>query len=235
MLYNMRYGTGRGFRFHWPFPYSGFLKWTGKNVDKITAFIKSENPDIVGLVEVRGHQVKTIADELEYVPLYNSKYLNSSVAQKIPILKTQGNAFLTRPTVKNTTLHFFTKGMKRLAIELELETVTIFLVHLSLKFRSRQWQLTQLHDLIKQVHKPVIVAGDLNMFWGEKEIELFLSATGLISANTQKHLTYPSRKPKQQLDFILHSPEIDITEFKVCNDVLFSDHLPIVCEFSVSA
>ncbi len=235
MLYNMRYGTGRGFRFHLPFPYSGFIKRTGKNVRHITAFIEAENPDIVGLVEVRGRQVQAIANELKYVPLYNSKYLDSSFAQKVPILKSQGNAFLTRPTVKNTTLHYFTKGVKRLAIELELEDVTIFLVHLSLKFRSRQWQLTQLHDLIKQTHKPVMVAGDLNMFWGSKEIELFLSATGLKSANIGNQLTYPSRKPKRQLDFILHSPDIKLSAFKVCDGVLFSDHLPIVCEFSVSA
>lgn len=242
LLYNIRYGTGHGWKFHAPFPFSGFLRRTHQNIEKITAFIKSLNPDIVGLIEVDSGsyraksscQVVAMAEELGYVPNYNSKYAGHSFAQRIPIMNKQGNAFLTRPAIKNKTIHFFDKGVKRLAIELELEEVTIFLVHLSIKYRSRQWQLNQLHNLIKKVDKPVIVAGDLNMFWGEQEIELFLGATGLINMNTANRPTYPSRKPKRQLDFILHSPEITVQELKVFDGATYSDHLPLMCRFSVN-
>ncbi len=241
MLYNIRYGTGSGWTFHWPLPFSGFLRRTGRNISKITGFIASCNPDIVGLIEVDSGsyrtgsrcQVENISAELGYEPSYNSKYHEQSFAHSIPIMRKQGNAFLTRPTIVNKTIHFFDKGIKRLAIELELEEVTIFLVHLSLSFRSRQFQLGQLHQIIAQVRKPVIVAGDLNAFWGAGEIDLFLGATGLLSLNRMNHPTYPSHKPSRQLDFILHSPEVKVLRWKVCHEATFSDHLPILCDFEV--
>jgi endonuclease/exonuclease/phosphatase (EEP) superfamily protein YafD len=40
-----------------------------------------------------------------------------------------------------------------------------------------------LHDLAMASHKPVIVAGDFNTFWGEHEIYLFMKARKLRSAN----------------------------------------------------
>ena len=72
------------------------------------------------------------------------------------------NAFLAAPRVQGERFHYFDSGIKRLIIELELDDVCVFLVHLSLKYRHRQYQLRYLHDLIDQVKKPVIVAGDFN-------------------------------------------------------------------------
>ena len=224
-----------------PLPFSGLLRKTHKNIGRITELIKSYNPDIVGLIEVDSgsrrsafqSQVQTIASQLGYTPTYNSKYDPKSILQNIPILNKQGNALLTRHSIQGTTHHFLSKGVKRLVTELELEDVTIFLVHLALTFRSRQWQLTQLHQLIDQIKKPVIVAGDLNVFWGESEIKLFLAATGLKNMNTKSLPTYPYQNPKRQLDFILHSASIRVTSFDVCTAVPYSDHLPLVCQFTI--
>ena len=69
----------------------------------------------------------------------------------MPIVRKQGNAFLSAPHVHGERFHYFDTGIKRLIIELELEEVCVFLVHLSLKFRHRQYQLRSLHDLIVQV------------------------------------------------------------------------------------
>jgi hypothetical protein len=52
LLYNIRYGTGVGKRFHFPVPYSGFLKRTNGNFHHIIEFIRSVNPDIIALIEV---------------------------------------------------------------------------------------------------------------------------------------------------------------------------------------
>ncbi|MDD5455764.1 MAG: endonuclease/exonuclease/phosphatase family protein [Candidatus Margulisbacteria bacterium] len=241
LLYNIRYGAGRGWRFNLPLPLSGYLKNTTRNISHITKFIKSVDPDIVGLIEVdRGsfrtnkqNQAQDIAKALGYHPSFNSKYGGSSLAHKIPIMNMQGNAVLTRPDIKNKRIHYFKKGVKRMAIELELEDFNIFLIHLSLTYRSRQWQLSDLYKLIKKVDKPVIVAGDFNIFWGEHEIELFMAATGLSSMNKDNVPSFPSKKPKRQLDFILHSPDIKVLDFKVLDGITFSDHLPVSCKFSV--
>ena len=136
------------------------------------------------------------------------------------------------PRVEGERFHYFETGIKRLIIELELEDVAIFLVHLSLKFRHRHDQLRHLHELVKRATKPVIVAGDFNTFWGDHEIYLFMEASGLKSANRVGLPSYPSRNPRKELDFILYSNGIEITHFDI-PDVRFSDHRPLICDFNV--
>jgi endonuclease/exonuclease/phosphatase family metal-dependent hydrolase len=115
---------------------------------------------------------------------------------------------------------------------LELDDVAIFLVHLSLKFRHRQYQLRYLYDLVRKAQKPVIVAGDFNTYWGDHELYLFTQAAGLSSANLRGLPSYPSRSPRKELDFILHSAQIVVNRFEI-PDVQFSDHLPLICDFTI--
>jgi endonuclease/exonuclease/phosphatase (EEP) superfamily protein YafD len=87
---------------------------------------------------------------------------------------------------------------------------------------------------VDRSEKPVIVAGDFNTFWGENEIFLFMKAAGLRSANIDGIPSYPSRAPRLELDFILYSDGIDVSNFSVPT-VTFSDHLPLLCDFEVAA
>lgn len=239
LLYNIRYATGMGVRFHTPLPYAGFLKRSRTNLAAIIAFIKSMAPDVVGLVEVDGgsyradglDQAEVIAEELGHLRIIETKYHAGSLARRLPILSRQCNAVITGMKIKSHLFHYFEHGMKRLVIEVELEEVTIFLVHLALAFRHRQYQLEQLHRLVSRVEKPVIVAGDFNVFWGERELRLFLAATGLRSANNAGEPSHPSSAPSRQLDFILHGPDLRVENFYI-PQVRFSDHVPLVCDFS---
>jgi endonuclease/exonuclease/phosphatase family metal-dependent hydrolase len=236
LLYNIRYGTGGGFQLPW----GGYLKRTGDNLAEISKFIQTLDPDIAGLVEVdagsfrscRKNQAETIATNLGHYHTYMSKYHTNSLAHRIPILNQQGNAFLTRDTITHESFHYFEKGMKRLVIELEMEDLTVFLVHLSLKFRVRHHQLQQLYAMVKNTTKPHLVAGDFNALWGDHEIQLFKAATGLKNANIEAGPSFPSWAPKRQLDFIFHSPAVDIRRFWI-PQVTYSDHLPLVCDFVV--
>ena len=63
---------------------------------------------------------------------------HGSINTLLPIVRKQGNAFLAAPRVQGERFHYFDTGIKRLIIELELDEVCVFLVHLSLKFRHRQ-------------------------------------------------------------------------------------------------
>ena len=240
MVYNLRYCAGTGIGFHFPFPGSGYLRRTTRNLSRITAFIKAQNPDIVALTEVdsgsfrssRLNQAAVIARELGHYHCYATKYGQGSIIRSLPIWNKQCNAFLTRDTVRGERFHYFAQGIKRLVIELELDNLVVFLVHLSLKFRHRHGQLRDLCALVKAVKKPCIVAGDFNALWGTREIELFTEATRLKNATPVETPTYPSWSPRRQLDFILHSPEIRISNLQVPH-VMFSDHLPLVCDFEV--
>ena len=240
LLYNIRYAAGIGRHFHLPVPYSGYFKHTNGNLKKIVDFIKLVNPDITGLIEVdsgsfrseKNNQAEAVAWELQHDHIYQSKYSASSMARKVPLLNKQGNAILTNQEIVSQKFHYFREGVKRLVIELELADLSVFLVHLSLKFRHRQYQLQDLYTMTNSVKKPVIVAGDFNAFKGDRELELFLAATGLKNANGNGQPSHPSRAPRRQLDYIFHSPQIQITDFQI-PQIKLSDHTPLVCEFEI--
>ncbi len=232
VLYNIRYATGS--------KASHFIRLSQKNLQKISGFLRELEPDLVGLIEVdqgsyrmRGkNQVEVLAESLGHYHSHSIKYAEKSLWRHLPILKKQGNAFLARDRIRNETFHYFKHGMKRLVIELELEHVVVYLVHLALGGRARHRQLSALYDLVKKAQKPCIVAGDFNALWGEREIDLFLAATSLKSANIQNLPTFPSQNPRRHLDFVLYSEKVSLREFSIPR-VLFSDHLPLVVDFDV--
>ncbi len=232
LLYNIRYGTGP--RFH------HYMQPSRKNLARIAEFLRGLEPDVIGLIEVdQGsyrsggeNQVELLAESLGHYHSHSVKYGQQSFWRHVPVLKQQGNAFLARDRIRNETFHYFDRGMKRLVIELELEHVVVYLVHLSLGARARHHQLSDLYEMVKQTSKPCVVAGDFNMLWGEREIGLFLAATGLKNANQRLLPTYPSNRPNRLLDFILYSDGIMPRDFRVPN-VAFSDHLPLVADFDV--
>ena len=242
LLYNIRYATGTGPAFNFPVPGAGYLRSNRQVLEDITGFIKSEDADIVGLIEVDTGSIRTgmvnqaefIGNKLGHYSIYECKYGTESINTLMPIIRKQGNAFLAAPRVHGERFHYFDTGIKRLIIELELEDAVVFLVHLSLKYRHRQAQLRTLHDLVVRSTKPVLLAGDFNTFWGDHEIYLFMQAAGLKSANVASLPSYPSHNPRRELDFILYSAGITVTNFRI-PAVRYSDHLPLICDFEVRA
>ena len=242
LLYNIRYAVGGGASMHMPLPGAGYVLGNQNVLPEITTFIKSVDPDIVGLVEVDTgsirsrmvNQAEKIASDLGMNTSYETKYGEKSFNKLLPIVRKQGNAFLAAPRVHGEKFHYFDTGIKRLIIEMEMEHYAIFLVHLSLKYRHRHLQMRTLYDLIAVTEKPVIVAGDFNTFWGENEIYLFMKAAGLKSANADSLPTYPSRSARKELDFILYQDGITVNHFEVPH-VRHSDHLPLICDFDVGS
>lgn len=237
LLYNIRYGTG-GTR---PImPWNGYLRRTMGTLCAIAAFIEEAAPDIIGLLEVDagsyrsdGHnQAKLIANMLGHYHSYQRKYGAASLTRYLPLFKNQGNAFIVRDRIHNEKFHYFNKGVKKLVIELQLERLDVFLVHLALGFRTRQGQLRELAELVNAHSGPHIVAGDFNPIRGRRELNGFLEATGLSEARRKPIPTFPSWAPRRQLDYILFSPGIHVTSLSVPR-VEHSDHLPLICDFEV--
>jgi endonuclease/exonuclease/phosphatase family metal-dependent hydrolase len=226
---------------HMPLPGAGYLLGNQSVLPEIARFIRSVDPDVVGLIEVdtgsirsrNVNQAEKLAGDLGMNTSYETKYGSKSLNQLLPIVRKQGNAFMAAPRMHGEKFHYFDTGIKRLIIELEMEDFAIFLVHLSLKYRHRHLQLRRLYDLIQETKKPVVVAGDFNTFWGENEIYLFMKAADLRSANVESWPTYPSRAPRKELDFVLYQDGINVTGFDI-PDVKLSDHLPLVCDFELA-
>ncbi len=232
VLYNIRYATGPKVR--------NYVRSSGRNLSRICNFLRGLEPDLIGLIEVdQGsyrsggkNQAELLAESLGHYHSHSIKYGERSFWRHVPVLRKQGNAFLARDRIRNETFHFFDRGMKRLVIELELDHVVIYLVHLALGARARHEQLDDLYAMVKAAEKPCLVAGDFNMLWGEREIDMFLAASGLQNANRERLPTYPSKSPQRHLDFILYSQGVRVRDFRV-PQVSYSDHLPLVVDFDV--
>ncbi len=241
LLYNIRYGTGHKGSYHLPVPYAGFFKHTSSRLDQIITFIQSVSPNVIGLVEVDSGsyrsgkfcQADLIAQRLGFTSIVEKKYAVSSIASRVPVLNMQSNAFLTNERVLSHSFHYFKEGVKRLIIQVELGQIVFFIVHLSLKYRHRQNQLEYLHQLIKNTAKPVVIGGDFNTLWGSGELNLFLGATDLKNANLANSPSHPSHSPRRQIDFILHSPRLRVTNFKI-PDIRLSDHSPLICDLDMT-
>jgi endonuclease/exonuclease/phosphatase family metal-dependent hydrolase len=207
---------------------------------EIARFIRSVGADIVGLVEVdtgsyraeRRNQATDLARQLEFESVHGTKYGRSSMTGRLPVLSKQGNAVLTNRRIVDRRFRYLNNGVKRLVIDLELEDLHLFLVHLSLKYKHRQHQLSELSHWVQQSEKPVIVAGDFNVFRGARELAPFLKETGLQNANLNGSPSHPSRAPKRQLDFILHSPQMIASDLQIPN-VTYSDHVPLIWDFQL--
>lgn len=236
LLYNIQYGTGRLRRFSW----LEMLRKTTRHFDYIDRFVKAANPDLIGLVEVdagsyrsrKRNQADELAKKLGYTQCHRVKYPSQSLGRRLPVLNKQANAVLSRLPLTQTAFHDFTIGFKSLAIRVDTDAFTFFLVHLALGQHARHKQLDELIHLIRAATTPVIVAGDFNTLRGAHEMHHFLKATGLVSANREHHPTFPSWNPKKELDFICHDARIKPLRFRVPH-IRISDHLPILLDFEI--
>jgi len=240
LVYNIAYGTGslegdydRLWTLH------RYIKTSHSHLDRIIEFIGKKKPDIIGLVEIDTgsyrtnfvNQAELIASRLGHYQHSSVKYGKLSLGRAVPIMKKQANAILTKKAAGTSKFHFFPRGVKKLVIELETNGVRIFLVHLALRKKIREEQLRFLAGLVKS-DKPTVVAGDFNTFSGPEELDAFCKKLKLVNPNRKGHSTYPSWEPNRQLDHILCSKHIKIKRFTVPM-VKFSDHLPLIMDFTV--
>jgi len=239
VLYNIRYGTGTGWGYHFPFPFSGCLRKTEGRFRRISDFISKLKPDLVGLVETDSGsyrqngecQAELMAARLNADSVFACKYHHESIISRAPLLKSQGNAVVTILPILSSREHYLSRGVKRTLLEVEFRDFTLFLTHLSLGYGARKIQIGEVADRCRQAKKPVILAGDGNMYAGEKELRPLFRKGLFRNANDGNIPTYPSRLPSLALDFVLYSEGIEMESFRVPR-VRYSDHLPLVCDFT---
>ena len=240
ITYNIAYGTGfPKSRAESIFSAANYIRTADRAINKIARFIETFSPDIAALVEVdagsfrtgRLDQAQLIASKLESYNYTRLKYMRNSFAGRMPILKEQCNAVLTRESVLSYEYLYFSHGMKRLVIKLEMEKFNIYLVHLALTGKVRAGQIIELGNMIDK-SKPCIVTGDFNTLKGRGELSSLCGALNLKSANTANLPTYPAWAPRRQLDFALCSKNIHVTDFQAPK-LKLSDHLPLIVDFEI--
>ena len=157
-----------------------------------------------------------------------------------------GNALLTRWPVLRQAHHdisdhrFEQRGLLHAVIDVDGSPVHAIVVHLGLIRGSRVRQIAQLREFVEReipAHEPLVVAGDFND-WGAR-MRYAMNAMGLRDSSDlrgPRTLTYPSRLPVTQLDFI-YGRHLKPRECSVPRGAIWarmSDHLPLVTDFSLS-
>ncbi len=153
-----------------------------------------------------------------------------------------GNAMLSRwPIVSHghedmSDHRFEQRGLLHVEVRTHRRTVHVIVLHLGLIAGSRVRQVEQLGKFIERVvprRAPLIVAGDLND-WGGK-LRPAMNEFGLRDWVGERALTYPSRLPLTQLDYVfargLKPVGVHVPRGRIWGRM--SDHLPLIAEFSI--
>ncbi len=107
------------------------------------------------------------------------------------------------------------------------ESLVVLIVHLALSRRGRLSQLDYIGDLVND-YRHVVLMGDMNCVSDSQEMELLLNKT-LMSEPLHGMHTFPSWRPRRNIDHILVTPTVEVAKAEVLNYPL-SDHLPISME-----
>lgn len=194
----------------------------------IFGLLTSEQPDVFCFVEVhRRHGFVPHAHQYHSYSMAN-KYGRFSPLRHMPFFHDNCNGFVAREHVPFERM-YFRNGTKKLIYKISLpQDITLYLVHFSLRRRTRRRQCRELQEMI-QSHKRVVVCGDFNVFRGTKELRRLTENCGLHIVNAHQH-TFPAVKPKKALDLFLCSSDLGVPQAKVFTGVRASDHLPVMLE-----
>jgi len=116
------------------------------------------------------------------------------------------------------------------------KTMTIINTHLS-AYAATESRIPQVQKVIETWNRAprTLIMGDMNARPGEQDMALFLNA-GLSSAQDvagdSNALTFTSGKPVERIDWILGTPEILFSDFKIPQTQV-SDHFPLLVNVTV--
>lgn len=153
-----------------------------------------------------------------------------------------GNALLSRwPVVTQghedmSDHRFEQRGLLHVELQVRRRMVHVVVLHLGLIAGSRARQVEQMVRFIEREiprTAPVVVAGDFND-WGGK-LRPLMNGHGFQDFVAERALTYPSRLPITQLDYVyargLKPVGMQIPRGRIWWRM--SDHLPLIAEFRI--
>lgn len=210
-------------------------------LDEVIHLVKKEKPDVVAYAEIstgsfrnaqfnqHRYLVKTFG-ERSVADAAVSKY-GETMLNVAPFHAGNCNGVISFLPA-HITEHYLARSRKKLVFRVELEDVTIFVVHLPLVSTDRRKQLHEIAMMVNQTSGNVVVCGDFNIFDGLDELAVLQEETDLQVAGNGE-LTYPSAHPRLQLDVFLYRGVDRVNEprLKVMN-LQVSDHLPVLFEWN---
>jgi len=199
------------------------------NLSRIASMLQEF--DFVGLQEVDAGSLRSgFVDQTEYLAYHaHFPYWYKQVNRNLGRLARHSNGVLSRVR-PSEIMEYKLPGLPgRGAVMVELETtgesvLAVCIFHLALGWRARRRQLEYIRELSR--HYPyLILMGDFNCDCGSRALKDLVADTDLRGLDCGLK-TFPSWRPRRNLDHILASKKLRILEARVL-DYPFSDHLPL--------
>lgn len=187
--------------------------------------------DIVGLQEVDAGSLRSSqVDQTQYLAKHGAfPHWYRQVNRNLGPFAQHSNGLLSRLKPTSITEHRLPglPGRGAILAEFALKgsgVLAVGVVHLSLGWRARRRQLDYLAQLAR--HYPYLVLmGDFNCGCDSKGLRTMVRNAGMRGLDCELK-TFPSWRPRRNLDHILVSQPLEVISARVIDYVL-SDHLPI--------
>ena len=214
-------------------------------LERIAAVLASVDADIVALQEVVGASPLKPGQAAELGAALGMGWVMAPTRHLRTALF--GNVVLTRFPVRHHVQYDLTwktcehRGVQRVDVALEDDTLHFYNVHLGTSLLERRHQAARLATLVhdKRVMGPKIVLGDFNE-WARHLGATDVLAQRLQSIDLSKHLsrrrTYPGFFPILHLDHIYYEGKVEVLKVTLPRDrmaLMASDHLPLVADLSI--
>jgi endonuclease/exonuclease/phosphatase family metal-dependent hydrolase len=187
--------------------------------------------DLVGLQEVDAGSLRSAyIDQIQYLARHGAfPHWYRQVNRNLGPFAQHSNGLLSRLRPQRITEHKLPGLPGRGAVVAELglsdhETLAVAIVHLALGWRARRRQLDYLVALSEQ-HPYLVIMGDFNCGCDSKGLRAMVRKAEMRGLDCELK-TFPSWRPKHNLDHILVSRPLRVITARVV-DYALSDHLPI--------
>lgn len=187
--------------------------------------------DLVGVQEVDAGSLRSAnVDQIQYLARQAAfPYWYRQVNRDLGPFAQHSTGLLSRLRAGQVTEHKLPGLPGRGAVVAEVPladggSLAIGIVHLALGWRARKRQLTYLAELADR-HPLLVLMGDFNCGSNSRSLRAMIRCTGMQGLDRTLK-TFPSWRPRHNLDHILVSAPLTILEAHVI-DYPLSDHLPL--------
>jgi endonuclease/exonuclease/phosphatase family metal-dependent hydrolase len=188
--------------------------------------------DMVGLQEVDAGSLRSsYVDQIEYLAQEAQfPFWYKQINRNLGRLAQHSNGLLSRVRPARVTEHRLPGGLPgRGAVVAEFPTsdggtLAVCIVHLALGWRARRRQLGYLVELVER-EPYLVMMGDFNCGCSSRSLRSLVAGHELRGLDCELK-TFPSWRPRRNLDHILLSRPLQVLEAKVV-DYALSDHLPL--------
>lgn len=213
------------------------------DLERIAKVIREARPDLVALQEVdRGTTRTSKVDQT--AELAKLTGLHGMFGKAIDYAGGDyGQAVLSRFPIGETKIHWLPgepDRERRIAFEAKIEIegrpvrfVTTHLHHANDTFR--QQQAAKINEIYGEDSTLTILAGDLNAF-PESEPLKILKKLWMVGNDAPGLVSFPAEKPNRLIDYVIVKPSkgIEVTEQRVIDEPMASDHRPVIMELKVT-